>query len=174
MSQQAPFYVFTAFILCGQYLQGRATSSAAVMEGSRFIHFIPLFGHISDRIGRKKMYLIGAALMDYSGPCISPWWTRQFHRWCSLPSSSHSFPRHAVRTAGASLPRPSRRACATAVVLGYQFASIIAGGPAPIIATALFAAYQTSFAVAIYIAACAIVGRWRPLSCPTTPARIYR
>ena len=42
--------------------------------------------------------------------------------------------------------------------LGYQFASIIAGGPAPIIATALFAAYQTSFAVAIYIAACAVVG----------------
>lgn len=41
--------------------------------------------------------------------------------------------------------------------LGYQLASIIAGGPAPIIATALFAAYQSGQVVAIYIAACAVV-----------------
>jgi hypothetical protein len=41
--------------------------------------------------------------------------------------------------------------------LGYQLASIIAGGPAPLIATALFAAYQTGYAIAIYIAACAII-----------------
>jgi hypothetical protein len=41
--------------------------------------------------------------------------------------------------------------------LGYQFASIIAGGPAPLIATALFAAYHTGYAISIYIAACAVV-----------------
>ena len=36
--------------------------------------------------------------------------------------------------------------------LGYQLASIIAGGPAPLIATALFAAYHSGYAIAIYIA----------------------
>ena len=36
--------------------------------------------------------------------------------------------------------------------LGYQLASVIAGGPAPLIATALFAAYHTGYAVAIYSA----------------------
>lgn len=41
--------------------------------------------------------------------------------------------------------------------LGYQLASIIAGGPAPLIATALFAAYHTGYAIAIYIAACAVI-----------------
>jgi hypothetical protein len=41
--------------------------------------------------------------------------------------------------------------------LGYQLASVIAGGPAPLIATALFAAYQTGHAIAIYIAACAVI-----------------
>ena len=41
--------------------------------------------------------------------------------------------------------------------LGYQLASIIAGGPAPLIATALFAAYQSGYAIAIYIAACAVI-----------------
>jgi MFS family permease len=32
---------------------------------------IPVFGHISDRIGRKKMHLIGAVLWDCSDSCIS-------------------------------------------------------------------------------------------------------
>jgi hypothetical protein len=41
--------------------------------------------------------------------------------------------------------------------LGYQLASIIAGGPAPIIATALFATFQTGYAIAVYIAACAVI-----------------
>jgi hypothetical protein len=41
--------------------------------------------------------------------------------------------------------------------LGYQLASLIAGGPAPIIATALFAAYGSGYAIAIYIAGCALV-----------------
>jgi hypothetical protein len=41
--------------------------------------------------------------------------------------------------------------------LGYQLASIIAGGPAPLIATWLYAQYKTGYAIAIYIAACAVV-----------------
>jgi hypothetical protein len=41
--------------------------------------------------------------------------------------------------------------------LGYQLASIIAGGPAPIIATALFAAYHTGYAIAAYIAVLAVI-----------------
>jgi hypothetical protein len=41
--------------------------------------------------------------------------------------------------------------------LGYQLASVIAGGPAPLIATALFAAYKSGYAIAIYIALCAVV-----------------
>jgi hypothetical protein len=41
--------------------------------------------------------------------------------------------------------------------LGYQLASVIAGGPAPLIATALFATYHLGYAIAIYIAACAVI-----------------
>src|SRR5947207_9571687 len=40
--------------------------------------------------------------------------------------------------------------------LGYQLASVIAGGPAPLIATWLFA-YHSSYAIAIYILACAVI-----------------
>ena len=41
--------------------------------------------------------------------------------------------------------------------LGFQLTAIIAGGPAPLIATALFAAYHSGYAIALYIAACAAV-----------------
>ena len=42
--------------------------------------------------------------------------------------------------------------------LGYQLASVIAGGPAPFIATALFAAFHSSLPIAIYISICAVIG----------------
>jgi len=41
--------------------------------------------------------------------------------------------------------------------LGYQLASVIAGGPAPLIATSLFGTYHSSYAIAVYIAACAVL-----------------
>ena len=41
--------------------------------------------------------------------------------------------------------------------LGYQLASVIAGGPAPLIATALLARYHSGYAIAFYILACSIV-----------------
>ena len=41
--------------------------------------------------------------------------------------------------------------------LGYQLASITAGGPAPIIALYLYRTYQTSMAVAAYVALTAVI-----------------
>ena len=41
--------------------------------------------------------------------------------------------------------------------LGFHLASIIAGGPAPLIATALLASTGSGYSVAIYIAICAVV-----------------
>ena len=41
--------------------------------------------------------------------------------------------------------------------LGYQLASIIAGGPAPLIATWLFATYHSGYAISVYIAVLAVI-----------------
>ena len=41
--------------------------------------------------------------------------------------------------------------------LGYQLASVIAGGPAPLIATWLYSQYGSAWAVAAYILACAVI-----------------
>jgi MFS family permease len=42
--------------------------------------------------------------------------------------------------------------------IGYQLASIIAGGPAPIVAAWLFSIYKTGSSIAIYISVCALIG----------------
>jgi len=41
--------------------------------------------------------------------------------------------------------------------IGYQLASIIAGGPAPFIATWLFATFNSTFPIGIYVVVCAII-----------------
>jgi hypothetical protein len=41
--------------------------------------------------------------------------------------------------------------------LGYQLASVIAGGPAPLIATWLYGRYDTAYAIAGYIGLCAVI-----------------
>ena len=105
------------------------------------------------------MYLIGAAATGlfgflYFGMLDSGYAVRRVHRDRAVADPA----RHDVRPAG----RADRRGVHTAPALqraslGYQLASIIAGGPAPLIATALFAAYHTGYAIAIYIAACAVI-----------------
>ena len=41
--------------------------------------------------------------------------------------------------------------------LGYQLASVIAGGPAPLIATWLLVQFNSAYAVAVYILVCAVL-----------------
>src|SRR5262249_36926627 len=41
--------------------------------------------------------------------------------------------------------------------LGYQLASIIAGGPAPLIATAIFARTHSGQAIAVYVCICGLI-----------------
>ena len=41
--------------------------------------------------------------------------------------------------------------------LGYQLASVIAGGPAPLIAAALFARYHSGTPIAVFITICAVI-----------------
>src|SRR5207248_7872277 len=63
MGQQSPFYIFTAFVFSygvGTLHMSRDFILSAVLAASCVSFFsIPIFGHLSDRIGRRKMYLIG-------------------------------------------------------------------------------------------------------------------
>jgi metabolite-proton symporter len=163
MSEQAPFYIFTAFVFAygvGTLKMSRDLILSAVLVAScvSFIT-IPLAGHISDRIGRRNMYLIGAAVTGlfgfvYFGLLDSAIPAAVFIAIVlSLIPHDLQYGPQAALIAEAFTPRLRYSGAS----LGYQLASIIAGGPAPLIATALFATYHTGYSVAVYIAACAVV-----------------
>jgi MFS family permease len=163
MAEQAPFYIFTAFIFAyavGTLHMSRDFILTAVLAAScvSFIT-IPLSGHVSDRIGRRTMYLIGAAtvgvfgfvyfgLVDTAIPALV-----FIAIVVSLIPHNMQYGPQAALIAEAFTPRLRYSGAS----LGYQLSSIIAGGPAPLIATALFARFQSGYAISIYIAFCAIV-----------------
>jgi len=163
MAEQAPFYIFTAFIFAyavGTLKMSRDFILFAVMAAAvvSFIS-IPLSGHISDRIGRRKMYIIGAVTVGVFGfPYFAmidsavPWLVFVAIVLSLIPHDMQYGPQAAL-IAEAFTPRLRYSGSS----LGYQLASIIAGGPAPLIATWLFAQYHSGYAIALYIAACAVV-----------------
>jgi MFS family permease len=163
MSEQAPFYIFTAFIFAyavGTLKMDRNFILAAVMVAAcvSFVT-IPLSGHISDLIGRRKMYLIGVVATGlfgflYFGMVDTAIPSAVFIAIVlSLIPHDIQYGPQAALIAESFTPRLRYSGAS----LGYQLASIIAGGPAPLIATALFAAYHSGYAIAIYIAGCAVI-----------------
>ncbi|HYM29726.1 MAG TPA: MFS transporter [Candidatus Cybelea sp.] len=163
MAEQAPFYIFTAFVFAyatGTLKMSRDFVLTAVLAASvlSFVT-IPLCGHISDRIGRRKMYLIGAAVTGlfgflYFGMLDTAIPSAIFIAIVlSLIPHDMQYGPQAALIAEAFTPRLRYSGAS----LGYQLASVIAGGPAPLIATWLFAQYHSGYAIAIYIAACAVV-----------------
>ncbi len=163
MSEQAPFYIFTAFVFAyavGTLHMSRNLILSAVMVAACVSFFtIPLAGHFSDRIGRKKMYLIGVVVMGLFGflyfglvDTAQPLAVFIAIVLSLIPHDIQYGPQAALI---AESFKPNLRYSGAS--LGYQLASIIAGGPAPLIATALFATYKSGYAIAIYIAACAVI-----------------
>ena len=163
MAEQAPFYIFTAFIFSygtGTLHVSRDFLLTAVLAASllSFVS-IPVFGHLSDHIGRKNMYMIGAAVTGVFG----------FIYFALLGTGSEPIiffaiilsliPHDMLYGPQAALIAESftGRLRYSGASLGYQLASIIAGGPAPLIAAWLFGTFQSSTAIAIYIATCAVI-----------------
>jgi metabolite-proton symporter len=163
MAEQAPFYIFTAFVFSygtGTLHVSRNFLLSAVLAASvlSFVS-IPVFGHLSDQIGRKNMYMIGAVATGVFG----------FIYFAMLNTGSETIifaavilsliPHDMMYGPQAALIAESftGRLRYSGSSLGYQLASIIAGGPAPLIAAWLFASYHSPYAIAIYIAACAVI-----------------
>jgi len=163
MGEQAPFYVFTAFVFSyGTTTLGlsRDFLLTAVMIAS-LVSFvtIPLSGHLSDRIGRKKMYMIGAATMLVFGFIYFGLLDTKSPTLVFVAIVLSLVPHDMMYGPQAALIAEcfSGRLRYSGSSLGYQLAAVIAGGPAPLIAAALFAGFGTGTAIAFYVAACAVL-----------------
>ncbi|MGP3989580.1 MFS transporter [Streptomyces sp. 3N207] len=163
MAENISFYVLTAFLLV--YLtdhlgMSQQTGLNAVLIASA-VHFavIPAWGALSDRLGRRPVYLLGAVGV---GGWIFPFFalldTGSFglivlavtvglvlHGAMYAPQAAFFSELFATRMrySGASI--------------GAQFSSVAAGAPAPMIATALLAEYDGSALVSVYVIAAALL-----------------
>jgi metabolite-proton symporter len=163
LAEQTPYYIFTAFIFSygTTHLKMDKTFFLNAMLVFAVIEFflIPLFGHLSDRIGRKNMYLIGAAtmvvcsflyfgLLDSGNPAL-------VFVGAILGALPHAmvYGPQAALIAEQFTPRMRYSGAS----LGYQLASIIAGGPSPLIAAWLFATYKSGMVIAWFMAICAVI-----------------
>lgn len=156
-AENVSYYVITAFILVyvvtGLGLSKSVGLNAVLIASAVHLVTIPVWGHLSDRFGRRSIYLVGAAgmgawifaffaLLDTKDPVLITLATTVglvLHGAMYGPQAaffSELFGTR-VRYSGASV--------------GYQLASIAAGALAPLIATALLKAYGSSFPIAVYV-----------------------
>lgn len=161
--QQAPFVLFTTFLLSygtsNLGLQKSFLFNCVLVAAGLSLFTTPLFGYISDRIGRKRMYLIGAfAMMAFAFPYF--WMLDSKIPFLIVLAILLSLPIHDMQYApqaafiAESFP-PSVRYSGSSI--GYQLASITSGGPAPMIAAYLLHTYGTSFAISTYLAVIATI-----------------
>ena len=160
-AQNVLFYIYTVFVLSyGEkigYSRG-ALLRGIVLSSALGLITIPLWSHLSDRIGRRPVYLAGAVL---SLLIVFPffWLFERGPGFIAIAiilamNLGHDLmygPMAAflselfgtrVRFSGASL--------------AYQLTSVFSGGIAPFVATLLLTRYG-SFAVAAYVAGCCVI-----------------
>ncbi|MEV6054806.1 MFS transporter [Streptomyces sp. NPDC052107] len=163
MAENISYYVITAFILVYATTSAgvsKQTALNAVLIGSA-VHFavIPAWGALSDRVGRRPVYLLGTAGVGlWMFPFFSLVDTGSFgylilavtvglvlHGAMYAPQAAFFAEMFATRMrySGASI--------------GAQFASVAAGAPAPLIATALLDDYGSSTPIALYVIAAAVL-----------------
>jgi MFS family permease len=163
LSEQAPFYLFTVFVLTygttALKLHRNDLLNDIVIAALVGLISVPLFGYLSDRIGRRLMYGIGiVAMAAFAFPYFGLLDTKSaglvllaivvsliVHDMQYGPQAALIAERFGpnVRYSGAGL--------------GYQFASVIAGGPAPLIATAILDRTGSARGIAWYIVGSCVV-----------------
>ena len=171
--EQAPFYLFTVFVITYgtsaiTHLSRGVVLNAITIGAAIELFTIPLFGYLSDLVGRRLWYLIGCVLMAaFAFPYFLLMNTRNdflfglavvlsltiFHAWVYGPQAALIAERFGTKSrySGASL--------------GYQLAAPFAGGLAPIIALLLLNG-KTSLA-ALGLAETTVnigVGSWQAVS----------
>jgi metabolite-proton symporter len=163
MSEQMPFYIFTVFVL--EYAtedlgfsKGFVTNGVMVAAALALI-LVPLFGHLSDRVGRKRMYIAGAV-------CTFAWAIPYF-LLLDTKSSALVFLAIAVSLVPHNMQYGPQAALIaesfptrlrySGAGIGYQLASVVAGGPAPLLAVWLLHTFDSAMPIAVYIMLGAVV-----------------
>jgi MFS family permease len=162
-AEQAPFYLFTSFVFTYgvDVLHLDRNFILMAVLGAAMLSFvsIPLFGHLSDRLGRKRVYMFGAALVGFYGFAYFRLLDTRMPYLVVIAIILSLVPHDIMYGPQAALIAESfsGRLRYSGASLGYQLSSLIAGGPAPLIATALLSRYRSATPLALFILGCAII-----------------
>ncbi|KWV52849.1 MFS transporter [Bradyrhizobium macuxiense] len=163
MAEQAPAYIYLAFVFAygTQVLHAPRDFllTSLIVAGLVSMVTIPLAGHFSDIIGRKRMYLIGAVLTGIYGFIYFALLDTTVPVWMFIAIVLSFVPHDLLYGPQAALIAEcfTPRLRYSGASIGYQLSSVISGGPAPLIATALLASFGSGYAIAAYILFCAVV-----------------
>ena len=164
LPEQAPGYIFGTFVFTyGTTVLGMTRDFLLLGVLAQTVLgflWVTVAGRLSDTVGRKRMYMTGCVVMGVFGfvyyallDTRSPAVAFVAVAVSFLPVMNLYGPEAAL-IAEAFSPRLRYSGAS----LGYQLASIIAGGPAPFVATWLVARYHSSLPVAVYILVVSIIG----------------
>ncbi|MGY1642193.1 MFS transporter [Geodermatophilus sp. SYSU D00703] len=165
IAENVSFYLLTAFSLTYLTnvvgLDSSFALNAVLIASAVHLVTIPMWGALSDRIGRRPVYLLGALGIGV--------WAFAFFRL--LDTASFGLAVLAITVGllfhGAMYgPQAAffselfgTKARYTGVSVGAQLASLVAGAPAPLIAIALLGSFDDPnvSAVVLYVVACAVI-----------------
>jgi MFS family permease len=164
MPEQAPGYIVATFIFTyGTTVLGQSRDfllSAILVQAALGFLWVVVAGYLSDHVGRKRMYIIGCIFSGLFGFVFFGLLDTKVPGLIFLAVALGLLPITTLYGPQAALIAESfsPRLRYSGTSLGYQLASIIAGGPSPFIATALFATFQSSLPIALYILGCGVIG----------------
>jgi metabolite-proton symporter len=163
MSEQAPFYLFITFVLTygtekAGFSKDQLLDDTLIAAAVGLIS-VPFFGFLSDLIGRRLMYGLGiVATAIFAFPYFGLLNTQ--HAGMALLAIVISLIAHDMQygpQAALIAENFGTNLRYSGAGLGYQLASVIAGGPAPLIAAAILKDTNSSVGIAWYIVGCCVL-----------------
>jgi MFS family permease len=157
------YYLVVTFSITYLKVQVHADTSDILwwLLTAHAVHFvaIPLVGRLSDRVGRRPVYFVGALAAGTWGFFAFPMMNSANYlvimAGIIIGLVIHAF-MYAPQPAIMAEMFPTRMRY-SGVSLGYQVTSIVAGSLAPIIAVKLLEVYDSSVPIALYLAGAAVV-----------------
>ena len=165
LAVQVSFYVSITFVVAyGASADGlglsRETMLAAVLIASGVTApALLLFGALSDRYGRRRIYLSGSVLMAFWAFAFFPLIDTRSILLITLAICGSQLINGMMYGPQAALFAElfRTRVRYSGASLGYQLGSAVGGALAPLVATAIQANYHSTFGISVYIAvACAL------------------
>ena len=163
LAENIMYYLVVTFSITYLKVQVGANTSSILwyLLIAHAVHFlvIPQVGRLSDRFGRRPVYIVGAVAASTWGFFAFPMMNSGDYLLI-MSAVSIGLVIHAVMYA----PQPAimaemfpTRMRYSGVSLGYQVTAIVGGSLAPIIAVKLLEVYHSPVPIALYLAAAAVV-----------------